>query len=72
MRIQEAWKKKILVKIHRLLKQDTMYITTHAPEIQKHPEVANKEQDEVGTPLVYERCAPAAAISDENNSVGIQ
>ena len=49
-----------------------MYLTTHAPEIQKHPEVANKEQDEVGTPLVYERCAPAAAISDENNSVRIQ
>ena len=49
-----------------------MYLTTHALEIQKHPEVANKEQDEVGTPLVYERCAPEAAISDENNSVGIQ
>ena len=49
-----------------------MYLTNHTLEIQKHPEVAKKNQDEVGTPLVYERCAPAATISDENNSVGIQ
>ena len=60
----------ITVEEMNQLKQETMYLTAHAPEIQKDPEVANKEQDEVGTPLLYESCAPA--IADENNSVGIR
>ena len=29
-----------------------MHLTTNDPEIQKHPELVNKEQDKVGTPKI--------------------
>ena len=63
---RQEGKHEITVEEMNQLRQDTMYFSTCAPEIQKHPEVSN----EVGS--LYEGCAPAAAIADENNSVGMQ